>query len=146
MTTTQNAKSNQPPVEIKSSTEDTNNDAFKLPELFQQLIDQFKPLIEFNKETEKAKMHDVTIRWDVTAIRGKDTVFAKNSGSSTLPYMLAPIMMAEAPSKIDQEITDKIVKPFVATFQDFVNTVALEQLAASRAASGLDDQTNDDLP
>ena len=143
MSTTQNAKSETRTTDTApSKTKDINNDALN-PKILQQLFNYLKPMIESNKATEKQteteEMEDVTFLWDVIVIRGNDTVFAKTKGSSTLPFMLAPGMMADAPSRIDQEITDKIAKPLVMAFTNFVSSDALEGRAAREAESGQSD-------
>ena len=146
MSTTQNAKSNQPPVKTKpSTTTDSYIDALKSPEVLQQVASLFEPLIEFHQPDEGMTMDDVKVYWDVRAIRGKDTAFAHIKGTSTLNMMLAPCMMIEAPCRAEQEITDKITKPMAGVFQDYVTRVALEEVAAKEAALDRDDLTDDDL-
>lgn len=120
-------------------------DALKSQEMRQQVAGLLGSLIEFHKVDEGMTMDDVKIFWDVRAIRGKDTAFAHNKGTSTLNMILAPSMMIEAMPKVEQEIREKIIRPMVGAFQAEVNRVALEELAAKEAALDSDDLTDDDL-
>ncbi len=146
MKTNRDSKPHQPQAATTpSQTKDTNIDALKSMEAIQQMVDRLKPLIEFHKADEEMTKDDVRICWDVRTIRGKDTAFAHLQGNSTLHQALAPLMIEDALYKVEQEITDKIIVPMVGAFQDFVNRVALEELAAKEAVPAPDDLMDDDL-
>lgn len=126
-------------------TNDTNMDLLMSPEMLQELHTILTPLLNFHKAAEELTMDDVRIHWEVRAIRGKDTAFAHLKGSGTLHKILAPNMLMNAPERIEQEITDKIVLPMVAIVQGEANRMALEIVAADDAARDQDDRLDDDL-
>lgn len=111
----------------------------------QHLLAALTPLIEFYKGSDELTMDDVRINWDVRAIRGKDTAFAHLNGSSSLHNILAQNMLMNAPERIQQEITDKIVLPMVSVIQGEANRMALEIVATDGAARDQDDRLDDDL-
>jgi len=146
MKTNGDSKPHQPQAATTpSKAKNGNFDNPEPLEALKQLMVDLEPVLKFHMEAEKAAMDDVTIHWDVTSIRGKDTVFAQTRGSSTLNMLLEPSMMIEAMPRVEQEITDKIIVPMVGAFQDFVNRVALEELAAEEAVPAPDDLMDDDL-
>jgi len=114
-------------------------------ETLQQALAVLAPLIEFHTADEEMTMDDIKIRWEVRTIRGSSTPFAHLKGSSTLHKILAPNMLINAPERIEQEITDKILLPMVAIFQGEAQRMALEIVAADDAARDQDDGLDEDL-
>ena len=101
------------------------------PEL-QQIIDQLMPELRLDDPDAKADEHDVTFKWNVKVVLGKDTAFLHFRGSSVLNRMLAPESLATAPYKAEEEIVSKIVMPVVAAIQAEANRRALEIVAAEQ--------------
>lgn len=139
MNNKRNTKSDQAADAETSKTENTNTDQLNSSEVLQQLMDRLDPLLKFNKPTESAGIDDVTICWNLKAIRGEDTEIFQYSGSSTLHGMLAPNMMIESPSRAEQEIREKVVRPMVGFFQGYVNQMALMEVAAKEESLDLED-------
>lgn len=84
----------------------------------QQLLDQFRPVVEFHQADETAGHDDIRIHWDVRLLRGRGTPFARNTGTSTLPGALADKSLILAPSLIEEEIASKIARPLSGRFQE----------------------------
>ena len=74
---------------------------------------EFQPLIDFHKALEFFKEDDLRMFWDVNIVRGKDTPFASNRGSSSMPDALAPKMAPLAPGNIQKEVSQKIITPLM---------------------------------
>jgi hypothetical protein len=147
MKTNRDSQSNQPQAATAPSNKKiTDIDLAKSTEVMNKALTLLEPLIEFHKADETMTMDDIKIRWEVRAIRGSSsTPFTHLKGESTFHKMLAPSMIMNAPERAEQEITDKIVLPMVAIFQDEAQRMALEIVAEDDAARDLDDRADDDL-
>lgn len=102
----------------------------------QNVLKHLQPLTDFHQAVEDASRNDVRIYWDVRLVRGEDTPFSHVHGTSSLPAMLAPNMRPNAPSKIQEEATEKILIPLVSAMQAEVQRTALENAAKRRKHSG----------
>lgn len=113
----------------------TNKSNEETESSLQAALKLLEPLTEFHKTLEDANANDMRFFWDVRLIRGKDTPFGHTKGSSSLPAMLAPKMQGNAPSKIQEEVHDKILRPLMAAMMTEVEKETFEDLA-KREQSG----------
>lgn len=140
-------KPNRTPQEVHKETRpskanDVVMDAYKeLEELFRKL----DPWVKFNENLVEAEPDDGVLYWDAKLLRGKDTIFAYSTGSSTLPGIFAQHGLAKAPRQIEQEILDKIILPLAGKMQFEVNRIALEDAADEQASLDKNDLSDDDL-
>lgn len=104
-----------------------------------------KPMSDFHLEVEEAAQNDMRMFFDVRIVRGKDTPFCHVQGTSSLPMMLAQNMCIAATTKIQQEITDKIMEPLVAALQTEVENLSNADLALQGNYNQLTSY-EDDLP
>ena len=74
-----------------------------------QQLSSLMKLMEFSQEHRKL---DLTLSWNIKLLRADGSSFCQSKGSSTQPRILSPTMLPTAPSQIQKEITDKVVKPF----------------------------------
>ena len=119
MKTTRKSANQEPPPNGKpSKTSPSSPDAEEAGDRIRQAMMLLKPLCDFHQSVDGARMDDLRIYWDVRIIRGKDTPFAHVTGSSSLPRVLAYNMVANAPSLIQGEVTDKIMIPLTSVMQE----------------------------
>ena len=130
--TSTNKSSKTPPTE--TITKETNAS-------LQEALNLLKPLTDFHKAVEDANEDDIRLYWDVRLVRGEDTPFCHVKGSSSMPAMLAQKMRPHAPSKIQEEINDKILKPLLSVMMTEVERMTFADLA-KRNQSG--DFTNEE--
>ena len=105
----------------------------------QQIEDVFKlltPLADFHKAVEDASHNDLRLSWDVRLIRGENTPLCHVHGTSSLPAMLAPKMLALAPTQMQGEVMEKIASPLVAIMQTEAEDVVYANLAKQESAGG----------
>ena len=67
--------------------------------------------------------------WDVRMVRGRDIPFCHVHGSSSLPAMLAYNMRSMAPSVIQDEVNEKILKPLVSNMQRELEKTCFQEKA-----------------
>jgi len=103
-----------------------------------------KPLIDFHQPVDGATAHDLRMYWDVRILRGRDTPFTHVTGSSSLPGTFALSMLANAPSLIQKEVTDKIIIPLTAVMQGEVVRRTHAELGRENQAGGPGGGTIDD--
>lgn len=99
-----------------------------------EAVTLLKPLADFHKAVESAGENDLRMLWDVRIVRGKDTAFCHVKGASSLPAMLANNMRANAPSQIQEEVSEKIMMPLVSAMQAEVERSTFEDLAKRKRA------------
>lgn len=145
MIATKNTKSHERPAETTPTiTKDSSPEMLLAVELLQQANVLLKPMLDFHNTGEGMTMDDVRFYWDVRAVRGKDKYFVHLNGSSTLHKVLAPSKLLDAPQRAEQEIMNTVIIPFVGAFQDELQRVAFEELAAKEADQGSIDLMDDD--
>jgi hypothetical protein len=129
MRTPQNAQSKantkQPP---SAPTPKSDEDTAPVP---QWTSAQVKPSVNIDALLATASECDVTISWQVEAVRGKNKVLFSFTGVSTLNQLLAPEFVALAPDKVSDELIQKVVIPAASAFQIEANRVALEVSGAA---------------
>jgi hypothetical protein len=143
MTEKKNSKPRRKPranskLEQNSSRHDAGEES-------QQVKDLLGPLLDFHRSVEEASKDDLRIFWDVRLVRGKDTPFAHIKGTSTLPKTLAYNMVAMAPRHIEEEITEKIVRPLVSVMQAEGERQTFAGLARQEAAETFGGEAANDL-
>ena len=75
-----------------------------------ELLEKFKPVLEFEKEAEALRNEDLTLNWDIQLVRGKDTPFVRMQGCSTFGYALVECSLREVPDMIANELAMKAVE------------------------------------
>jgi len=108
----------------------------------QQVMDLLGPMLDFHQSLEAAAEDDLRIHWDVRIVRGKDTPFTHVTGSSSLPKMLAYNMIANAPTRIQQEVVEKILEPLLALMQTKAEQHTFEGLERRNKADGIEEETS----
>ena len=106
----------------------------------QDVLKQLEPLNEFHRASQNASKDDLRMYWDVRVVRGDDTPFCHVQGTTSLPLMLAYNMVATAPGKIQEEVTDKIMLPLVARMQQEAEKQTFENVEKRKRASGSIDE------
>lgn len=108
----------------------------KVTKMLEELSQTITPMLEFHKAVENATADDLRMFWDVRVVRGADTPFAHLTGSTPMPRILSSNMRALGPSKIENEITNKILIPLMAMVQTEVERAASEGLSAEEGKPG----------
>jgi hypothetical protein len=124
------ATTNPSPEGKPPKADDAIPTLIEMTRLLEELSRSITPVIEFHKAVEDATQDDLRLYWDVRVVRGADTPFAHLTGSTPLPRILASKMRPLAPSILETEITNKILRPLCAMVQTEVERVTFEELAA----------------
>jgi hypothetical protein len=82
--------------------------------------------------------------WDVRIVRGRDTSFARVTGTSNLPRALACNMVAIAPTRIQRAVLEKIMEPLTAIMQTEPERQTSEGIDAGPEADGPGSEAVDD--
>jgi len=133
MKQTQNPGAHEAPSQKRSS----NPEAAEATAM-QQVMELLNPLLEFHKPVDSATDDDLRLYWDVRLVRGRDTPFAQSTGTTTLHCALTYKMIMLTPSRIRQDIQDKIAMPLTARVQDEADRVHLQEVPRGSDGSGFD--------
>jgi hypothetical protein len=97
------------------------------------------PVLEFHQAVEAAGEEDIRFLWDVQIISGRNTVFGRVAGSSTLPGLLSDSQLHMVTEKVGKEMMAKIVEPVTGKFQHLANQRGL-------ALTDVDDGSDSETP
>lgn len=113
--------------ESQSGTPPEMDKLHSMMKTLEETSEQLQPLVDFHKAMESAKEDDLRILWDIRIVRGKETLFIRNQGSSSMPGALAPKMAPLAPSNIQKDISQKITTPLMNAVVDKIEIPGVEK-------------------
>lgn len=90
-------------------------------------------LEKFHETVESAGDDDLRVLWDVRLVRGKNEPLHRVQGSSSMPGLLGPKMIAGAIQAIQGEVAEKIAIPLTALFMVRGDEVTLQTRTSAGA-------------
>ncbi len=125
----QTTKPQEPKTQTNVPTEEPSITESEQASQLERALALLKPVVDFHQSVEDAGENDMRLFWDVRMVRGRDIPFCHVHGSTSLPAMLAYNMRSMAPSVIQDEVNEKILRPLLSNMQRELEKTSYQEKA-----------------